>query len=420
MSQAKPLLGARENLLAGVALVQRLRDRREITVQKVTEALDEAFPADHAPLKVRRVRDESVRFAVTTAQELWAEGKSVSDSEMQVYCSQMLELSRSGCSFGDLTAGCELVGSTMLADMWSVAEAGDLASLADFTRWQAEQVARILERVQQTLCEAMRDESRSIRVRREFAQALSKGFATEELAVAADLGAVRSYVVIVPIVADPALRHEILLAAEAADEGDWGRVMICDGEPYPAVFLGIADEADWNGDAPVRRMARARGLYRALRGRLGRGWAIAAAEAEAPADVPAALERARGIASVARHSSSCGVITEEMIPLDRAIVSDKKLRDALCAVIAPLRPYPELTESLDLLYRFDLDRGRTAHALGIHRRTLVHRLRRISEKTNLNPVSSRGVEVLQAGLVAARAAGLLSMPQPPRPKRAMG
>ncbi|WP_181763840.1 helix-turn-helix domain-containing protein [Streptomyces albidus (ex Kaewkla and Franco 2022)] len=337
---------------------------------------------------------------------------------MQIYCSKMLELSRSGCSFSDLMAICEFVGSTTLAETWAVAEAGDLTNLADFTRWQAEQLPFILERVQSTLCDSMRDESRGRKVRREYAQALSKGLATKELAVAADFAAVYSYVVIVPIVADPAMRHDILLAAEAADGGDWGRVMICDGEPLPAVFLAVTDAAEWNGDAPAHRMTRVHRLYQALRKRLGNGWAIATAQADGPEAVPDALERARGIASVACNSSTCGVITEEMVPLDRAIASDEGLRDALCEVIAPLLPYPELTESLDLLYRFDLDRGRTAHALGIHRRTLVHRLRRISEKTHLHPVSSRGVAVLQVGLVAARAAGLLEFPKAPRAIRA--
>lgn len=393
-------------------LAGRLKNRSDLTRDAIIAALDVQLASVWTSNRVRELRDSTVHHVVKYSLELWAAGREVPESEMRFLCDRGVELSREGCSFSDLTLCCDIIGTTMIADLWSVAENSDFAELADFTRWQAEQVPRVKERIQASLADTLRDEVMGRKVRREYAQALSKGVATFRLATAAEVPEDFTFLVIVPIVTNAAMLRDLLAASEAMD-GDRWRVMLCNDNSLPAIFLAMAEEAELKNDGAAPHMNSVNEFYRALRARMGGGWAIAISYAGPPKKVPDALREAREIADVAQFSSSCGVITDEMIPLDKSIVSDHKLRDALCSVMAPLIDQSELADTLDLLYRFDLDRGRTANALGIHRRTLVHRLRRVADKTNLNPVSSRGVAVLQLGLVAARAAGLLHTPHLP-------
>jgi hypothetical protein len=398
-----------------VYLADRLKSRSELTRNAIIAALESRLAGVWTSGEVRELRDRTVLHVVQDCLELWAAGRDVPEAEMAFLCDRGVDLSRLGCSFSDITLCCDVIGTTMIADFWSVAEDSDFMGLADFTRWQAEQLPRVKARIQASLADTLRDEMMGRKVRREYAQALSMGVATWELATAAEVPRAFTYVVMVPIVTSMAMQRSLLTAAEALD-GDRWRVLLCEGDPLPIIFLAMAEEAELKNDGAAPHMNSVNDFYRALRARMGGGWAIATSYAGPREKVPDALEEAREIAAVARYSGSCGVITDEMVPLDKSIVSDHGLRDALCSVVAPLIEQSELADTLDLLYRFDLDRGRTANALGIHRRTLVHRLRRVADKTNLNPVSSRGVAVLQLGLVAARAAGQLRTPHlPPWP-----
>lgn len=71
---------------------------------------------------------------------------------------------------------------------------------------------------------------------------------------------------------------------------------------------------------------------------------------------------------------------------------DRWLRE----VAGALADGPDLVATLDVFYRNDMARTRTAASLNIHPRTLEYRLRRVHDLTGLDPVSVRGVRILSA------------------------
>lgn len=87
--------------------------------------------------------------------------------------------------------------------------------------------------------------------------------------------------------------------------------------------------------------------------------------------------------------------------LSRATAGQQYLGDCLL----PLDPYPELVETLDVYLHHDLDRGRTARALGIHPNTVNNRLGRIRELAGIDPHGYEGIMTLGSALDARRAGG---------------
>ncbi|MBO2449755.1 helix-turn-helix domain-containing protein [Actinomadura barringtoniae] len=83
-----------------------------------------------------------------------------------------------------------------------------------------------------------------------------------------------------------------------------------------------------------------------------------------------------------------------------ALVTRRDLRLRLAARMAAVREREQLWTTLLALYRCDLDRGRTARLLGIHRSTLDYRLNRIEQLAGCSPTSVRGIQLFSAGLAA--------------------
>ncbi|MEU8635467.1 helix-turn-helix domain-containing protein [Amycolatopsis sp. NPDC048633] len=59
---------------------------------------------------------------------------------------------------------------------------------------------------------------------------------------------------------------------------------------------------------------------------------------------------------------------------------------------------PDLVTTLDVYYRNDMNRLRSAVALHIHPRTLDYRLRRVRESTGVDPASTKGIRILTAAV----------------------
>ena len=75
----------------------------------------------------------------------------------------------------------------------------------------------------------------------------------------------------------------------------------------------------------------------------------------------------------------------------------------LAATLAPLRPHPELTETLVLYLNHDLNRRKTSTLLHIHPNTVDYRLRRITELTGVDATQPSGIQRLVVALAAQRA-----------------
>jgi hypothetical protein len=170
---------------------------------------------------------------------------------------------------------------------------------------------------------------------------------------------------------------------------------------YVVVMLPLA-----NGTAMARRGAEQSlaGLVSDLGG-LVLGRTAGCAHARRVEEVPSALldaERARR-PDPGRYVGPVRRSGELLLAL--AYEGDPDLVAQLRARIAPLHAEQQLLRTLAVLFDNDLDRGRTAAALHIHRGTLTDRLKRINELTGVAPTSVLGIRLLSAALHLDEALG---------------
>ncbi|MGY1752010.1 PucR family transcriptional regulator [Blastococcus sp. SYSU D01042] len=132
------------------------------------------------------------------------------------------------------------------------------------------------------------------------------------------------------------------------------------------------------------------------------GPVVGVASAAAPAEVPAAARRADRVAAVAGRPGVhrlADVLLEYHLgqPVDSAV--------EVAAVLDPLAGRVELLGTLAAFLDADLDRRRTAQALGVHANTVDNRLNRVAALTGLDPRTTRGLQLLGAALVVRRVPG---------------
>src|SRR5699024_6751194 len=77
-------------------------------------------------------------------------------------------------------------------------------------------------------------------------------------------------------------------------------------------------------------------------------------------------------------------------------------RDRLVEQLHALRENEGLAETLEIHLGNNLDRRRTASALGLHPNTVDHRLKRITQLTGHNPARTDGLRQLHAASVVNR------------------
>ena len=92
--------------------------------------------------------------------------------------------------------------------------------------------------------------------------------------------------------------------------------------------------------------------------------------------------------------------------------SADEMRSLVGRVLGPVLEHDRITgadlvDSLEVFLRHDRSWTRTAAALGVHRQTLVYRIRQVERLTGLKPTSTDGVTRLWIALHAARASGTL-------------
>jgi sugar diacid utilization regulator len=94
----------------------------------------------------------------------------------------------------------------------------------------------------------------------------------------------------------------------------------------------------------------------------------------------------------------------EEITLDVLVGSHAGMQRRLVERVADVAARPDLWATLREFYQADLDRGRTARRLGIHRSTLDYRLSRVEQLTGASPTSVQGILLFAAAHAAATAA----------------
>jgi hypothetical protein len=115
-------------------------------------------------------------------------------------------------------------------------------------------------------------------------------------------------------------------------------------------------------------------------------------------------------AVLARSGRRCGAAFSEEVALDILIGTHDGLRRRIAERIADVASRPDLWKTLDALYHADLDRGRTARQLGIHRSTLDYRLNRVEQLAGISPTSVQGIQLFAAARAATSSEAAFSEP----------
>lgn len=130
----------------------------------------------------------------------------------------------------------------------------------------------------------------------------------------------------------------------------------------------------------------------------------------ATAQIPRAVQDTRELARiVTRLRYPPGVYTFSDLAVEYQLTRPGPGRDRLAAALDPLTTNAGLIETLGVHIGNDLDRRRTATALGLHPNTVDHRLKRIAKLTEHDPTRPHGLRHLHAATVVVR---FLQAPMP--------
>ncbi|WP_433324866.1 PucR family transcriptional regulator [Spirillospora sp. CA-294931] len=177
---------------------------------------------------------------------------------------------------------------------------------------------------------------------------------------------------------------------------------ICGAAPDHSGFvalLPVPEASQPEAEPAVRALASelVEACHRTSGDRFVAGLAVSgAAETAAPA-VHEAVSMAELFVRLG-ESGRAGFLIDRVVGV---LLGDRPdLRRRLVERLTEVRSQNHLWGTLRVLYRCDLDRGRTARALSIHRSTLDYRLGRVELLTGISPTSVQGIVLFSAGLAA--------------------
>ncbi|WP_119730149.1 PucR family transcriptional regulator [Thermomonospora amylolytica] len=164
-----------------------------------------------------------------------------------------------------------------------------------------------------------------------------------------------------------------------------------------------ASSTDAPEAAPDARLSAAE-LVESCGAEYGRDFVAGMAYASGIGDAARAVREALWVADLLARGARGGRTGQVGFLLDlvpEAVVAERDdLRERLMTRLAAVRARRQLWTTLRALYDCDLDRGRTARWLGIHRSTLDYRLNSVHRLIGISPTSVRGIVLLSAGLAA--------------------
>jgi dTDP-4-amino-4,6-dideoxygalactose transaminase len=290
---------------------------------------------------------------------------------------------------------CEIVVGCVCKALWEDAEPGHCEAMLGLSRWVAEKLPAALA----VLRAAYVDEIRRLGGRQReddivIATLLEGDDAT---ATAGALGRPLPEPCAVLALTGRDAPAEPVLAA-VADLGEvlyaavWERSYLVALCPVPETAVGAA----------VRSV-------RALAGRAvaacGSDFVCGISISNTAGGVGQAAREAVDVAQIlARSDPPRRVGLAEEVTLEVLLGSRPGLRRRLLQRVADVASRPELWETLTEFYAADLERGRTARRLGIHRSTLDYRLNRVEELTDASPTSVAGILLFAAARAALAAA----------------
>lgn len=309
----------------------------------------------------------------------------------------------------EVERACQILVSCLCRALWSSARPAECDAMLGLSRWAADRLPDVLGILRAAYVDQMRrlggrrpdddviigallEGGEAVAIARAAGRVLPEPCALVALSCAQPPGRRGGF----SFTAPPAAVLEALAddpAALCAPNWDASALVALVGIPAPAA----AAPARWVRQTAERLLE---GCARAYRGVFVAGMAIA----DARECAASAAREAVGTASfLARPDPPRRLAFREDVALEVLVAGESSLRRRLEARVAAVRARPDLWATLREIYRADLDRGRTARRLGIHRSTLDYRLDRIEQLTDVRPTSVHGILLFAAAQAAADA-----------------
>jgi hypothetical protein len=304
---------------------------------------------------------------------------------------------------------CEIVLGCVCKALWDAVEPGNCGAMLGLSRWAAEQLPNALA----VLRAAYIDEMRLLGGRRR----------NDDIVIGALLDGADART-IACAVGRPLPEPCAVLALTCADASDPGRrfsftlppdsvlhalsddpAMFCAANPERSALVAVFGIPAAPVGASVRAARRrAERAVDACVSVYGRAFVAGLAMSDTAAAAGRAVREAVDVSAVlARSDRRCHTAFSEEIMLDVLIGSHDELQRRLAERVADVASRPDLWETVHELYQADLDRGRTARRLGIHRSTLDYRLNRVEQLAGISPTSVQGILLFAAARAAAMA-----------------
>lgn len=371
-------------------LVDRISAEREALARELYDLLRRRLPdlclGTHPPAQVLA----PLRYAVAHLVTHGAGERALGPDELRQLTAHVPHCVERGIAPGTLTAAYDLAGGYLLRRIRALARPGDRRVVGAVCGWVGTTLGQLAQQTRHAYAAAHMPAATLRRRRSLLAEALLAGTAdVGEHARAAGITLPRAYLVVAATAADgpPPEAHPGTPADDIL------------GRRHHDLLVWLAPTG---GEGPGGRDFLADDLHAAISGAgavyVGRAWRPTLAQ------VPDALAEAGTVARLlaATDRPGCGVLRD--VVLELTLATGAEGGGDLDDVLTPLGEGPDLLETLSTLYANDLDRGRTASRLHLHRATLDYRLGRIRQLTGLDPLSVRGIRVLSSALDLRRMA----------------
>lgn len=306
----------------------------------------------------------------------------------------------------ELERACQIITSCVYRGLWSRIDPTDCDAMLGLCQWAADKLPDVLA----TLRDAYIEEMRRLGERRPdddvIIGTLLDGGDASEIAASAGRALPEPAGVVAVTCADPAGRGGGFsftappgAAVNALPEGPQ---VFCAPSWDSSCLVALFGLTAGQPGASLRSVRQtAEGFLSACEFSYGHPFVAGMAVAWTISEAAQAAREAVDIAFLlARPDPVRRVAFPEDVTLEVLVGSSPTLRRKLAARVAGVRARPDLWATLREIYRADLDRGRTARRLGIHRSTLDYRLSRIQQLTDVCPTSVQGILLFTAAQAA--------------------
>ena len=302
----------------------------------------------------------------------------------------------------EVELGCHIVLACAFAHLWRTATPGRCAELLRLSGRAARALPTVLSTVRRAYVEEM-DKASDHRVEELVITALLAGDDVTALVREADIGLPEPGVVLcVTRGALPQQREAVFDRVPRELRKQLGDGALCAPTPDGSrliVVLPTLGTDDPEAEPDLRLLAT--GLTAACVEEYGSGFVTGMAPVPGTGDAAGAVREAMWVADLLARGGHSGRAMFLLDLMPEAVLAERAdLRERLLIRLAAVRARRQLWTTLRALYDCDLDRGRAARWLGIHRSTLDYRLNSVRRLTGISPTSVRGIVLLSTGLAA--------------------